>query len=676
MDGTVIRRLLISGLLAAAFLGASPLIADAQPPAPIPQDLIDALKSLRHLSRPSSDAAARQQVYDLINQKGDARLIPALKAYENGLLILQDGRLLTFGDRLDVPGQGSVLPMIDALTGQAVLGADGKPVYVAHLDLSHAIRAPPRGERAIINNMLSTLALLDPDPVVRLQSIRSAGARALRAFVDEDIQANYRKQLLACRDALAGAKDAAPALAAIDSALAEKMTNVLQAVPDADATQKIADALQAISNPSGVVTLTINTTSDYQSYLTGQQTALDELPQYSAALHRQLDNHPDPQFLPTLEQAAAELDSVLGDRDTRMKALATLGSIGTSDADELLGKFAAASHALGDVALDNAAQSALARADRYQLEVAFLENTFAGLSLGSILVLIALGLSIIFGLMGVINMAQGEFMMVGAFTTYVVSVFFQRHFPAYFNWYPLAAIPAAFVVSGAVGWLCEAAVIRHLYGRPLETLLATWGISLILIQTARVIFGDTLFVTAPSWMEGGFQVMPDLTLPFDRVYIIIFCMICIAIMYYVVNFTKLGLLLRATTQNRQMAASLGVPTRRVDALTFAIGAGLAGLAGVAVPLYNRINPEIGQEYIVDSFMVVVVGGVGTLGGAVCAGLGLGFLNKYLEPLLEHVPSIASGASVIGKVIVLAIIIAFLQWRPAGIFPPKGRMADG
>jgi urea transport system permease protein len=298
-------------------------------------------------------------------------------------------------------------------------------------------------------------------------------------------------------------------------------------------------------------------------------------------------------------------------------------------------------------------------------------------------------------------MAHGEFMMVGAFTTYAVSEFFKAHLLAYFNYYPIVAIPAAFLVAGLAGYLCEVLVIRHLYGRPLETLLATWGISLILIQAVRLEYGNTLSVTPPSWMEGGVEVVPDLVFPLNRLYIILFCFMCIAAMYLIVNFTKLGLLLRATTQNRQMAASLGVATRRIDGLTFAIGCGLAGLAGVAVPLYNKINPDIGQEYIVDSFMVVVVGGVGTLGGAVWAGLGLGFfylggggggggpgggggggglglgfLNKYLEPILEHIPALASGASVIGKVVVLGMIIAFLQWKPSGLFPPKGRMADG
>jgi urea transport system permease protein len=198
---------------------------------------------------------------------------------------------------------------------------------------------------------------------------------------------------------------------------------------------------------------------------------------------------------------------------------------------------------------------------------------------------------------------------------------------------------------------------------------------LILIQAVRQQFGDTLSVTPPSWMSGSVEVMPDLNLGLNRIFIVVYCVICIALVYFLVNRTRLGLLLRATTQNREMAASLGVGTRTVDAVTFAFGAGLAGLAGVAVPMYDKINPGMGGDYVVESFMVVVVGGVGKLAGVVWAGFGLGFVRKYLEPALTYIPLFDSSASVIGRVIVLGMIVAFLQWRPAGIFPPKGRLAD-
>jgi urea transport system permease protein len=277
--------------------------------------------------------------------------------------------------------------------------------------------------------------------------------------------------------------------------------------------------------------------------------------------------------------------------------------------------------------------------------------------------------------MGVINMAHGEFMMLGAFGTYVVSEWFKRNMPGYFDYYPVVAVPAAFALAATVGLLCEYLVVRHLYGRPLETLLATWGIGLILVQAVRRRYGDTLSVTPPSWMIGSVEVMPDLNLGLNRIFIVVYCVICIALVYFLINRTKLGLLLRATTQNREMAAALGVGTRRVDAVTFALGAGLAGLAGVAVPMYDKINPGMGADYVVESFMVVVVGGVGKLAGAVWAGLGLGFVRKYLEPALQYVPALGSSASVISRVIVLGLIVAFLQWRPAGLFPPKGRLAD-
>jgi urea transport system permease protein len=214
--------------------------------------------------------------------------------------------------------------------------------------------------------------------------------------------------------------------------------------------------------------------------------------------------------------------------------------------------------------------------------------------------------------------------------------------------------------------VCEFAVIRHLYGRPIETLLATWGISLLLIQSVRLIFGDTTSLTPPRWLQGGWEVAPDLVFPLNRVFIIVFCASCVAAVYYLVQRTRFGLLLRATTQDRPIAAALGVPTRWIDGLTFGFGAGLAGLAGAAVPLFDKLNPNMGQGYVVDSFMVVVVGGVGKLAGAITAGSALGFLTKYIEPWLE---------AVYGKLAVLGLIILFLQWRPSGLFPHRGRLAE-
>lgn len=555
---------------------------------PIPKDVMDALHQL-----PTADEAGRQKIYTTLTDKGDARLIPLLKAYRDGSLQLKNDKFLIYGERVNIPGLGAVLPLQNALTGEQVKGDDGKPVYSAKLDLSKAIKPPPRPERRLVTEVISSLSLLDPDPKIRINSIRDAGERASPALIDK----------------------------AHKAALADQLTH-------------------------------------------------DQ-----ANLQRQLDRDPKGPYAPALREALDSITLAIGDVAAQRKAAATLGDVGSTRASGLLRKWTDAAHASGDKDSEAIGNAALARIASYQGRVQFIQSSFAGLSAASILILLALGLSIVFGLMGVINMAHGEFMMIGAFTTYVVSEGFKHLPPAYFNYYPIAAIPAAFIVAGFFGWLTEVLVIRHLYGRPLDTLLATWGVGLILIQFVRGRFGDSLTVTPPSWMEGGVEVATDLTLALNRVYIVAFCALCILAVHILVNRTKFGLLLRATTQNREMAAALGVATRRMDAFTFAFGAGLAGLAGVAVPLYNKINPSIGQEYIVDSFMVVVVGGVGKLIGAIVAGLGIGFLGKYLESVLSWFSAFRSSASVFGKVFVLAMIVLFLQYKPSGLFPPKGRNAD-
>jgi urea transport system permease protein len=310
---------------------------------------------------------------------------------------------------------------------------------------------------------------------------------------------------------------------------------------------------------------------------------------------------------------------------------------------------------------------AMKKIESWQSTAESIKTVFSGLSLGSILVLMALGLSIIFGLMGVINMAHGELMMIGAYATYLTQEAFVRWLPeSSFNYYFIVAIPVSFAVAALVGYLIEVLVIRHLYGRPLETLLATFGISLVLIQAVRLQFGDNIAVNSPTWLQGGAEVIQDVVLPYNRCFIIGFCGLCIMMMYFIMGRTKLGLLLRATTQNRGMAASLGVHTRRIDGYTFALGAGLAGMAGCALTQIGGVTPDMGQNYIVDSFLVVVTGGVGKLAGAIWAGLGLGCLNKLLEPSFQ---------AVWAKVLILIFVVLFLQWRPSGLFPAKGRLAD-
>ena len=296
-----------------------------------------------------------------------------------------------------------------------------------------------------------------------------------------------------------------------------------------------------------------------------------------------------------------------------------------------------------------------------------IQTTFVGISLGSILILIALGLAVIYGQIGIINMAHGEFMMVGAYFTFIVQNICLIVLPAaYIDLFFLLSLPIAFFAAGSMGLLIETAVIRHLYNRPLESLLATWGISLILIQLARTIFGDLTAVKLPQILSGGFELAPQVILPYNRLFIIGFtCLILIALIAFFFK-TRFGLCLRAVTQNRDMSACMGIPTRRVDAIAFFVGTGIAGIAGWAMTLIGNVVPNMGQTYIVDAFLVVVVGGVGKILGAVVAGLGIGISNKVIEPFAE---------AVYAKVLILGLIILFLQLRPTGIFPAKGRHED-
>ncbi|WP_132669806.1 urea ABC transporter permease subunit UrtB, partial [Pseudomonas aeruginosa] len=314
-----------------------------------------------------------------------------------------------------------------------------------------------------------------------------------------------------------------------------------------------------------------------------------------------------------------------------------------------------------------AAATSLAQVKHRLLVGDLLGQAFSGLSLGSILLLAALGLAITYGLLGVINMAHGEMLMLGAYSTYVVQLLFQRLAPEWLALYPLLALPVAFCVSAAIGMALERTVIRHLYGRPLETLLATWGISLVLIQLVRMLFGaQNVEVANPAWLSGGIQVLPNLVLPWNRIVIIGFALFVLLLTWLLLNRTRLGLNVRAVTQNRNMAACCGVPTGRVDMLAFGLGSGIAGLGGVALSQVGNVGPDLGQGYIIDSFLVVVLGGVGQLAGSVLAAFGLGVANKILEPQI---------GAVLGKILILALIVLFIQKRPQGLFALKGRVID-
>jgi urea transport system permease protein len=294
-------------------------------------------------------------------------------------------------------------------------------------------------------------------------------------------------------------------------------------------------------------------------------------------------------------------------------------------------------------------------------------HVFSGLSTASILLLAALGLAITYGLLGVINMAHGELIMIGAYTTYVVQSLFKTHLGQYIDWYLLIAIPAAFLVSALIGMLIERTVIRPLYGRQLETLLATFGVSLILMQLVRMIFGaQNVEVSNISWLSGGISLTPSLMLPYNRIAIIIFTVAVLLLLVYLLNKTRFGLFVRAVTQNRQMARAVGIRSARIDMLAFGLGSGLAGLAGCALAQVGNVGPDLGQNYIIDAFLVVVVGGVGQVWGAVLAALGLGISGTVLE--------IGLGA-VLAKIILLVLVILFIQKRPQGLFAIKGRFVE-
>ena len=374
------------------------------------------------------------------------------------------------------------------------------------------------------------------------------------------------------------------------------------------------------------------------------------------------ESDPEVKALLTRAQAAGELAS--DEPSARLHAIGQLVQEKTPETQLLLNQRLAEE---SDPAVQKALQRALAEIADSLAWGERLGQIFSGISLGSVLLLAALGLAITYGLMGVINMAHGELIMIGAYATYVVQGVFQRHLPeSAFGWYLVAAVPVAFLASALVGAVLERGVIRCLYGRPLETLLATFGISLILQQLVRTIFGaQNVGLENPPWMSGGWQLLPNLTLPWNRIVIVLFAAAVVAGVAWAVARTRLGLFVRGVTQNRPIAACMGVNTARVDTYAFALGSGIAGLAGCALSQVGNVGPDLGQSYIVDSFMVVVLGGVGQLAGTVYAALGLGVLNKLLEGW--------TGA-VLAKIAVLVFIIVFIQKRPQGIFALKGREA--
>ena len=369
----------------------------------------------------------------------------------------------------------------------------------------------------------------------------------------------------------------------------------------------------------------------------------------------------DAKVIAAIETALVVFDLDANDETIRLRAIrASASNLDGRVREKLTG---ISNDPVASEAIQEAARETLESIEETVARYKTIETVFFGLSLGSVLVLAAIGLSITFGVMGVINMAHGELIMLGAYTTYVV----QTLFPRALEYSLLIAVPAAFFVSGLVGIGIERGIFRFLYGRPLETLLASFGVSLVLQQAVKTIFTAlNRPVSTPQWMSGSFELLDGLSLTFNRLYILIFAGLIFAALVLVLQRTRLGLEVRAVTQNRAMARAMGIRSARVDALTFGLGAGIAGVAGVALSQLTNVGPYLGRGYIVDSFMVVVFGGVGNLWGTLVAGLSLGVANKFLEPY---------AGAVVAKVLVLVFIILFIQWRPRGLFPQKGRAAE-
>ncbi|MCU4368181.1 urea ABC transporter permease subunit UrtB [Acinetobacter courvalinii] len=392
----------------------------------------------------------------------------------------------------------------------------------------------------------------------------------------------------------------------------------------------------------------------------------NNLAELDVAMVKQLYlNEKNDQVKTRLAQLKARLDFNSADEFTKLEAVKVLADSNRPDV------FALINQTLEQPQNNPALKAALLDAQnqiKTRLQISeWSGHVFSGLSTASILLLAALGLAITYGLLGVINMAHGELIMIGAYTTYVIQSFFKTHFAGWVDWYLVAAIPAAFMVSALIGMLIERTVIRPLYGRQLETLLATFGVSLILMQLVRMVFGaQNVEVSNVAWLSGGIAVTPSLMLPYNRIAIIAFTVAVLLLLLFLLNKTRFGLFIRAVTQNRQMARAVGIRSARIDMLAFGLGSGLAGLAGCALAQVGNVGPDLGQNYIIDAFLVVVVGGVGQVWGAVLAALGLGISGTVLE--------IGLGA-VLAKIILLVLVILFIQKRPQGLFAIKGRFVE-
>ncbi|WP_037452508.1 urea ABC transporter permease subunit UrtB [Skermanella stibiiresistens] len=418
--------------------------------------------------------------------------------------------------------------------------------------------------------------------------------------------------------------------------------------------------------------LQINNADPAKRLAAAETMARDRTPEAMALLRDALAREKVEDVRAAMALTYAKMSLTSTDPAERLAAVKEVSGRLSSEVRALVAPLAATnpdgSFAEPDPQVRAAATGLIARIDQRLMMTELALNLFQGVSLGSVLLLAAIGLAITFGVMGVINMAHGEMIMLGAYTTVVVQQLFREWIPAeFFGLYLVISIPAAFLVAGAVGVLMERGIIRFLYGRPLETLLATWGISLMLQQLVRAIFGaPNKEVSNPGWMTGAFEAMPGMVLTYNRIAIIIFALAVLAGLAALLRYTPFGLQMRAVTQNRNMASAMGIRTGWVDALTFGLGSGIAGVAGVALSQIGNVSPNLGQGYIVDSFMVVVFGGVGSLWGVLAGAMTLGIFNKFLEPY---------AGAMLGKILILVFIILFIQKRPRGLFALKGRAAE-
>lgn len=537
-----------------------------------------------------------------------------------------------------------------------------------------------------------TLLLLCAVPLIvltMLAPVPASGAEGeLREIVQRFAQAKNFNQVEAVIEALAatGDADVVPALEALaDGNLQVRQADgVVVLVGQRDGTDVLLDPLTGeVLGPAAGEALTKvrvknsirRMVSEVLSGLTLRAAdrsvrlaAADTIfstadPAQLPALEAALEQENDPGVRAVMAEARAAIILNHGDDDAaRLEAIQVIADRGDQAALAALSGFSAQA---GGPLRDAAATAMIAIERRLALWEAG-QNVWYGVSLGSVLFLAAIGLAITFGVMGVINMAHGEMVMLGAYTTYVVQEVIRTSAPWLFDLSLTIALPLAFLVAAGVGLVIERGVIRYLYGRPLETLLATWGISLILQQAVRTIFGpNNREVGNPSWMSGAFDLM-ELSITWNRLWIVVFSLAVFAVLLFLTNRTALGLEMRAVTQNRRMAAAMGIRTPWVDAMTFALGSGIAGIAGVALSQIDNVSPNLGQSYIIDSFMVVVFGGVGNLWGTLVGAMTLGIANKFLEPY---------AGAVLGKILILVLIILFIQRRPRGLFALRGRAVE-